>query len=164
MIKDGKIFGKINIFDFAILILIVALILVGTLKFRTLDKTVDSSNLGKITYTFLINNVREYTANAFVSGDALYDSSTDVNIGVITNVSATPSKSFLSTQDGSLKEMENPYKYDITLTVETPGTVTDSGYYANKSIELKVGSEKNIETLYAKTLGKIGSIIYSEGE
>ncbi len=164
MIKDGKIFGKINIFDFAILILIVALILVGTLKFRTLDETVDSSKLGKITYTVLINNVRDYTINAFASGDAVYDSASDVNIGVITDVNATTSKSFSAIQDGTIKEIENPYKYDVTLTIETPGTVTDAGYFANKSIELKVGSEKNIETLYAKTLGKIGSIIYSEGD
>ena len=66
--------------------------------------------------------------------------------------------------DGTVKVVENPYKKDVILTIETPGTVTDLGYFANKSIELKVGSEKNIETLYATTIGKIGSIAYSEGE
>lgn len=163
MIKDGKLFGKINLFDFGIILLIIALVIVGALKFRTLDRTVDASTPGKITYTVKVNNVREYTWNAYASGDSVYDSSTNVFIGTITNVSATPAKTFSQLQDGKVKKLENPYKYDVVLTVETPGTMTDAGYYANKSIELKVGSEKNIETRYVKTMGKIGSIEYSEG-
>ena len=63
-----------------------------------------------------------------------------------------------------MKLKEKEFKNDIILTIETPGTVTDSGYYANKSIELKVGSEKEIETRYATTSGKVTSINYNEGE
>ncbi len=163
MIKDGKLFGKINLFDFGIILLIIALVIVGALKFKTLDETVDASTPGKIKYTVEINGVRDYTWHAYVSGDAVYDSSTNVYIGNIVNVDATSSKAFSSLEDGKTKELENPYRYDVVLTIETPGTVTDSGYYANKSIELKVGSEKNIETRYVKNLGKIGSIEYSEG-
>ena len=34
----------------------------------------------------------------------------------------------------------------------------------DKSIELKVGNEKSIETLYATSFGKVGTIKYAEGE
>ena len=164
MIKDGKLFGKINLFDFGILLLIVALLIVGTLKFRTLDKMVDASTPGKIIYTIEVNNVRDYTVNSFQSGDKVFDSLTSVYIGDIKKVESFPAKIEDALENGDTKLLENPYKADLVLTIETPGTVTDVGYYANKSIELKVGSEKTIETKYVKTLGKVSSIEYIEGE
>ena len=54
--------------------------------------------------------------------------------------------------------MENPYKCDIVVTIETPGTVETDAYYANKTIELKVNSTKIIETKYTKTSGTISDI------
>ena len=164
MIKDGKLFGKINLFDAAILLLIIALIIAGVSKFRTFNGSVDSSMPGKIIYTFNIDNIRDYTLQAFKSGDTVFDSSTNIAIGTIKNIEYKNSMIAKSMVDGTVKVVENPYKKDVILTIETPGTVTDLGYFANKSIELKVGSEKNIETLYATTIGKIGSIAYSEGE
>lgn len=164
MIKDGKLFGKINLFDAGILLLVLALVIAGISKFKTFNETADSSNIGNIMYTFEIYNVRGYTADAFVSGDSVYDSGTNVNIGVIRNVETRPAKIIKTMADGSVKVIENEFKKDVILTIETPGTVNNVGYYANKSIELKVGSEKEIETRYATTSGKIASIKYNEGE
>ena len=111
-----------------------------------------------------VNNVRDYTVDAFVSGDVVYDSGTANNIGIIKNVESKDARMAKVMGDGTVKMVENPYRKDVILTIETPGTVTESGYYANKSTELKVGSEKGIETCYATTQGRIGSIVYSEGE
>lgn len=164
MFKDGKLFGKINLFDFAIVILVIILIIAGATKFKTFDKTVDASAMGKIQYTFLIKDVRSYTADALESGDAVFDSATNINIGTITNVKKEPAKVTKSLADGSTKIFENEYKNDVILTIETPGTMSNTGYFANKSIELKVGSEKEIETLYMTSLGRVASISYIESE
>ena len=162
MIKNGKLFGKINLFDAAIILLIVVLIIAGITKFKTFNETVDASEMGTILYTVTIYNVRDYTADAFVSGDIVFDTGTDINIGRIKSVEKKPAKTLSSLTDGKVRVLENEYRCDVTLTIETTGTVTDAGYFANKSIELKVGSEKNIETLYAITYGKITSINYIE--
>ena len=53
-----------------------------------------------------------------------------------------------------------PNKYDLVLVIETQGTIDNSGYFANRSVELKVGSEKIIETLYAKSTGIITEIAH----
>lgn len=164
MIKEGKLFGKINLFDAAILLLIVALIIAGITKFKTFNETVDAETPGKINYTLIINNVRDYTVLAFASGDVVYDSGTANKIGVVKNVEAKNARMARVLGNGTVKILDNPYRKDLILTIETPGTETDSGYYANKSTELKVGSEKGIETCYATTQGRIGSIVYSEGE
>lgn len=162
MIKNGKLFGKINLFDAMILFLIIILIIAGALKFKTFNETVDASTVGKITYNLLVRNVRDYTVQSFVSGDVVYDSGTNINIGTITNIEERNSKTIKSLSDGTTQIIENPYKKDVILTVETPGTANDSGYYANKSIELKVGSEKKIETLYSSTTVEIISVAYEE--
>lgn len=164
MIKNGKLFGKINLFDFAIILLIVALIIAGVTKFKTFDKTVDASSMGKIRYTFLIKDVRSYTADSLVSGDAVFDSATNINIGTIVDVQKSPAKVVKTLANGSISTFENEYKNDIVLTIETSGTMSNAGYFANKSIELKVGSEKEIETLYTACLGKVASIQYIEAE
>ena len=164
MIKDGKLFGKINLFDVGILVLLVVLVGAGLSKFRTFGKAIDVSTLGRITYTMEIYDVRDYTANGFISGDNVYDSGTNVNIGVIKNIETRPAQSIRTLADGSVKILENDFKKDVILTIETVGTVTDLGYFANKSIELKVGSEKTIETRYIVASGRITSINYTEGE
>lgn len=162
MIKNGKLFGKFNLFDIAILILVVALIGFGAIKYKTLDKTVDTSAGGNIVYTMTILGVRDYTIDAFAIGDLVFDSGTNVNIGKIQNIESRPSKLVRVLKDGSAKVVENEFRKDMILTIETAGSSTNEGYYANRSIELKVGSEKEIETKYAKTNGKISSITYNE--
>ena len=62
------------------------------------------------------------------------------------------------TTDGRIIYVENPERYDVTITVETEGIENDKAYFANKSVELKVGSEKTVETRYVKTTGRIISI------
>ena len=162
MLKNGKLFGKINLFDATILLLIIILMIVGTMKFRTFNKAVDANSSGKIVYTFIINDVRDYTLKSFKSGDSVFDSVTDVYIGKITKIEAQNARVIKSLSNGKMIIAENPNKKDIVLTIETPGSATDSAYYANKSVELKVGSEKNIETLYVAPFGKVGSIKYAE--
>lgn len=164
MFKNGKIFGKVNLLDGTVLVLVIALLIAGALKFRTFNKTVDSNSNGKVVYTFIINNVREYTLSAFKSGDNVFDGMTDVNIGHIIKVDAKDANIINALADGTTILSDNPYKKDIILTIEAPGSSTSTAYFANKSIELKIGSEKNIKTLYAETAGKIASIEYIEGE
>ena len=164
MLKNGKLFGKVNLFDAAIIILVLILVIVGISKFKIFDSTVDSNSSGKIKYTVLINDVRDYTIKALQSGDIVYDTTTDINIGKITNIESRNAKTIKSLASGQAIVAENPYRKDIILTIETPGSNTNNGYFANKSIELKVGSEKKIETLYTMSMGKISSIEYVEGE
>ena len=162
MFKNGKLFGKINMFDALILIIVVALVVAGITKFRTFNQTVDTSLPGKITYEFLISNVRDYTLKSFQSGDEVYDEASKINIGKIVSIDSRDAKVIKSFADGSTEIVQNPYRKDVILTIETPGSETENAYFANKSIELKVGSEKKIETLYASSYGKISKISYEK--
>ena len=158
MIKDGKVFGKINVVDLCVILVIVLLIIGAVIKFGNFNSKTEETTNQIIEYKFEIKNVREYTLNALASGDKVYDSQTGIEIGKITNVEYTSAKTYEGLVTGEIVLVENPYKCDIVVTIETPGTVETDAYYANKTIELKVNSTKIIETKYTKTSGTISDI------
>lgn len=150
---------KINILDLFVLIIIVALIFASIVKFRNYnEEDNENSKIDKFTYQLKISGVREYTIDAFSSGDIIYDSQANVEIGKIVGITYTNSKGYEQTENSKVVSLEFPDKYDLLLQVETDGIINESGYYANKTVELRVGSEKTIETLYVQTNARITSI------
>lgn len=135
-------------------VVIITLIIGAVLKFGKFNSNSNENIAQTIEYKLEVDNIREYTVDGIKSGDMVYDSQTGVNIGTITNVEVTNAKTYESTSTGETIIVTNPYKYDMVLTIETPGSITESSYYANKTIELKVDSTKTIETKYVKTTGR----------
>ena len=143
---------KINILDLSVILIILLLIFAASVKFKNYNADDgENASLERIEYAIRIGNVREYTAEAFEIGDKVYDSQTNVVIGEIREKEIEPNISYEKIETGELIKSEVPNRYNLTLVLETDGSVTQDGYYANRSVELKVGSDKQIETLYAKT-------------
>ena len=149
---------KINVIDIAVTISIIALVFVAYLKFGVYEHTKTDSEMTKIQYSIKVSGVRDYTANAFVVGDDVYDSQTKLKIGTITNVEKEKARINVETSNGKVANGESKVKNDVTVTIVTDGLETDKAYFADRSVELKVGSEKNFETLYVKTMGTIVDI------
>ncbi len=152
---------KFNIIDISVIILVLILVLAATVKFGNYNKTNDeTAKIDTIDYKIKISNVRNYTVDAFVIGDTVYDNQTNVEIGKIIEKEVTDAKGYEVIKSGKIVETKVPNKYDLVLVIETQGTIDNSGYFANRSVELKVGSEKIIETLYAKSTGIITEIAH----
>ena len=149
---------KFNIIDVAVLLVVILVIWGASVKFGKYKVKTNESSEETIVYTMEIANVRYYSLQAYQSGDMVFDSLTGVNIGTIQKIEASDAVNYENRQDGKLVKVVNPYKKDIVLYIETPGTVENNAYYANKSIELKVNSQKAIETKYVKTTGIISNI------
>ncbi len=157
MKKDKRKF-RINIIDVLVLVVIAILIVAAFAKFNKFNTKTEESSDETIFYSIDIFNVRDFSADAYKSGDVVYDSLTGVNIGTIEEIKVINAEGYEIAENGSLVKVINPYRRDVTLKIKTPGTVENNAYYANKSIELKVNSSKTIETKYAKTTGTISSI------
>lgn len=155
---------KINIIDISVILIIMILIFAATIKFKNYNETDDvNSKIDNIIYDIRINGIRNYTVDAFEVGDILYDTQTNVEIGKIINKVSSKAKVYEKVKSGEMVEVEIPNRYDMILTMETTGTINETGYFANRSVELKVGSEKIVETLYAKSTGTIIRISENEG-
>lgn len=150
---------KFNIIDILIVLLILILILVASIRFGNYNKTNDdTAKIDNFAYELKISGVRNYTIDAFEIGDILYDTQTSAEIGKIVKKDYRETKSYEATKNGKLKEVTVPNRFDLFLMVETEGIIDDSGYFAGRTVEIKVGVDKSIETLYAKSTGKIVEI------
>jgi len=151
-------FTKINIFDIAALLLILALCLAAYFKFNINEHTKTDTKMNTIEYQIKFPGLRKYSLDTFKSGDTVYDSQTKLVIGTIKNIEYVEAETIEETSKGIAVLAKNPEKYDITLTIETIGMETNDAYFADRSVELKVGSKKQIETLYIKSTGTITSV------
>ncbi|MBR3280498.1 MAG: DUF4330 domain-containing protein [Clostridia bacterium] len=149
---------KINIFDIATIILLLALCFAAYFKFNINEHTKTDAKMDLIEYKIKFPALRKYSLETFASGDTVYDSQTKLAIGTIKAIDYEPAKVICETSTGDAVVAENPEKFDITLTVETNGMETDKAYFADRSVELKVGNQKQVETLYIKSTGTVMSV------
>ena len=157
MINLKKI--RFNVVDILIVCLIILAIIAVKVRFKKYNSADGTSSQGqKIAYEMVFNGVRQFTVDAFEVGDTVFDNLTGVEIGHITSKNTIPAETFVNMQDGSILKSTMADKWDLCIGIETDGLVSDSAYYANKTVELKVGSDKTIDTKYAKSSGKISKI------
>ncbi len=133
--KDGKLFGKISIVDIAVLLVIVLLVVGLVSKFGG-KTSLNLSTNEKIQCTLLVKNVRMFSVEALQKGGELYDKTTKEYIGDITEVNYVPGEATVNMADGSFAVVPVEGRYNVYVTVEFSGKISDKGYYtaANKQI------------------------------
>lgn len=96
---------------------------------------------GKLTLTYVavIESVRGFTADAICEGDKLYDKVTGSLLGTVKAVEKAPHVAVQLNAQGEAVEVEYPGRYDLTLTLEVPGTQKETGYWLGTA-ELKLGA------------------------
>lgn len=152
---------KPNIVDILIIIVIIALAGLAVFKFGVVNKN-ESTGVGDAaeqrTYTAFIDEVRMPTVNALHAGDKIFDEKTGICIGTIKEVNHAPYMKGVIAADGSVKQVEYPDYYSISLTIEGPVIEKEEGYFVDGVVELKTNSEMNTVTKYAKPVIKVTGI------
>lgn len=152
---------KPNIVDILIIVVIIALAGLAVFKFGVVNKQestgVDSAAENRAITAF-IDEVRMPTVNALHEGDKIFDEKTGICIGTIKEVSHKPYMKGVIAADGSVKQVEYPDYYSISLTIESPVIEKEEGYFVEGIVELKTNSEMNTVTKYAKPVIKVTGI------
>ncbi len=143
--NKGRLFGKINILDLFVVILIVVLAL-GTYYKFTSPKTSIAGGDSNIEFVLKVRQVSDFTEKYYEVGDTVYDTKTGQNLGVITNVETTVSKDVIETVQGEAVLAEVPHKIDVYLTVNAQGLETEKSYLIDGAYELKRGSGIALKT------------------
>ncbi len=147
---------KFNIIDVLVIFLVLVMGLAIHYRFKSYHRIGDETAVqNQMTYEMRFSSVRSFTIDAFEVGDTVYDSLTGVEIGQIADKRVQNATTHVNLNDGSIVKTDLEGRYDLILQIETNGIINESGYYASNTVELKVGSEKKVETLYAKSTGKI---------
>ncbi len=122
--KKGKLFGKINIIDLLILIILVAAIAILGVKFLGGGRGTDSQVLEM---KFHIEEIDTWVTENVKVGDALYDGTYEQPLGTVTNVETEPSKTWGLGADGQYVLSSREGFKSMTITGEVLGTKTDVG-------------------------------------
>ena len=162
MIKNGKIFGKINIFDFIVLILVILLLIatVGVLGIRSLrDIKNGKPHRQEITYQISIESVRIETVNSFEPGGEVYSNSTKERIGVITSVESENAVTVMETLDGKVVSAPVEDRFNMTLTIRAAAkTEPDKDIWISSSDRILAGQNLTFITQKNKCQGMIKNI------
>ena len=155
--KEGKLFGKISVVDIAV-ILIIAVLAVGIyIRFSGTTQTIVTAG-EDIECTFLIRNIRMFSAEALERGGPVYDKTSKEYIGEITDVRIDEGEYQVNMADGSFKAVAPEERYNAYVTVEFEGKVGENGYYTAANKYLAAGTTVVINTKYAQCESTVYSI------
>lgn len=148
-----------NWFDAFVCLLLAVLVAGAFFKFAVSDKTASAGAADTITYTVQVPAGKESTIDGIRVGDTLYDSDSGNVIGTVTNVAAEPAETIISYPDGTAEWGTIEDRYDLYLTVEGTGVITASRQYMiNKTYQVNVGAQKNMNTQFRSFYGRIMSV------
>lgn len=160
--KKGKLFGKINLFDLIVIILIVVLLFGVAYKVfvmvpdkmtpRGEEQTVD------VTFDVLIESVRDATVNTFHVGDTLFYYNSEEDLGKITAITPNPATDILETLDGTVINAPVQDRYDLVLTVSGSATRYEDGTLMMAKTRVVDGIELRVATQMANCIGTVKNL------
>ena len=128
--NKGKIFGKINIIDLLVIVLLIAAGTVVGFKYSIASRNKASTTNSEFIYSFKIDGVREYTINQIHAGDKVFDDESGKCIGTIEKVEKKPDRNYIVKSDGTFNIAERPDRYNAIVTIKATGAVNSGGHYA----------------------------------
>jgi len=173
--NKGKLFGKINIVDLAvILVVIVAIVGVVLTKVKLDNSKIlsDDSNMlikssaemDKLEIELKVKEVRDVTRDAIIVGDDVYQVANDKFLGTVARVESTPAMRDVKGDNGTVYVAEVPDRYDVTIVVETEGKKKDDGFYTESNVQILYGREMEIKTSTVQTMPTVAGVTVVENE
>lgn len=155
--EKGKIFGKINIIDFAVVAVVLVLVLSAVIKFDRAEKQMTSDKV--IEYTLKIKQIRQASVdalNAELTG--IKEPDTNKELGDIVDMKVSPAQELVRLTDGSYKNVELKDVYDALLTIRVTGTETEDNFYTSTGKKLIVGENITVNNGHVTSYGVVKSV------
>ncbi len=121
--KNGKVFGKINIIDLLVLLILVVAIAVVGVKFITPGDT----ELQTLEMEFYTEEVNDWVAEKINPGDVLYDGTYDLKLGTVVKAVQDEPMTWGLTQEGQYVLAPRDGYCSLTVIGEVQGVKTANG-------------------------------------
>ena len=134
--NKGRLFGKINIIDLLILLIIIGAVVGAAYKFRT-------ASVGQaetIVLKFYAEEVSEFVTDAVHVGDDVVDDTKSTYLGKIVDCKVDDSVVWGMNDKGEYVKTTKPGVNSILITTEVTGTIGNNGTIINiSSLHLSIG-------------------------
>jgi len=157
-LKEFKLFGKINIIDIAIILaVIICFVGVYVRFFGQTGKTVVEGT--EFTYTLSIKNVRQLSVDMLedAKGTKFITNENGRNdeFGVLIDYTVNPAIGNIRKTDGTMTIAEVPERYDLTMTFQLKGKVSELGFFTPQLKDIGVGSILNMKSKWLTIRGTV---------
>lgn len=155
LIENKKLFGKFNIVDILIVLVVICAGIFIVMRFVVPQKTDGVSESKTISMVFLAEEVPEYAANAVKVGDTVSDDTKNCNLGTITEVIIDDSIAYGVNDKGEfIKGSKDGYK-SVRIVTELTGELYPNGvivgvtkYGIGHSLTLSAGMTRIFGRVY----------------
>lgn len=154
MLKDGKLFGKINIIDFVIVLIVLAAVVFVAMK--VVDKGNETAELSQVRISFYADEVPEYVANVLEVGTSVLDSTEDVTLGTVESFEVGAPVGYETDTKGEIQSVVREGYNSVTISALAEGELTEHGitiggvlYGVGHTLTIYAGKAK----LYLKVSG-----------
>ena len=151
--KKGKLFGKINIIDLLLIVVLVAAVGIFGYKFLFKggnDAASGAGVNGKAKISFYTEEVSDFVLDGTINiGDPVIDVNTSTVMGTIVDVQIGESHSYAANSEGKFVLSEKPEHSSVTVVIESDGSQMVNGikigsnkYYIGHSMTITAGRAK----------------------
>ena len=136
--ERGRIFGKVNVVDLVVMLVIVAIVVFAVVRFG--GATAQRAPL-KVTYT--VEEVRQLTVDAIQDVVDVNGTVTDEGgtvLGKVEGVEVQPTQVEYMTPEGELKAFDSPIMKDVKITVRGEGSKSGETWRIG-SVPIRVGKK-----------------------
>lgn len=156
--RKGRVFGLINVFDLAVLLIMIALVAGVAYKLVFIGPGAEpGAEERPARVTLLVEDVRQPTVDAIQVGQVVRDHDNNAVFGTIAAMQVRPAEWTVTTADGRLLLAPVPGMFDIILELDTTALVSrDAIVIARK--ETRIGAQVRIKTQMFSVLTAVTGI------
>ena len=133
--KNGKLFGKINIIDLLIILVVIAALVFIAIKVLAPDSSSGEAQTAKVQIGFYAAQVEQgFGENVFYEGAPLYEDLTNVSLGELTDWNVEPEYEYQVNSDGETVKVEHTNNHFVNIGPKRPSAVASPVRQTNKTI------------------------------
>ena len=152
--REGKLFGKINLVDFLIVLLIIGAFLGYMMKSQV--GPVIITNVKPIEITVMVASLRPDIGTSIQQGDPIFTKD-GADLGTIKSVSFKPAKVLATTNEGLVKISDDPWHKEVIMVIGGNGTSSKSTVKLGNT-EVRAGTEINVRGNDFEVIGQIQKV------
>lgn len=146
--EKGRLFGKINLFDLLVIVLVFALIGGASYKLLVANKSV-TLNESDLTVKLWVEDIKKVTVDVINEGDIVREYDSNKLFGEVIKKEVNPHYEEVKTADGRVVKAPVEGQYDVYVTLKCKGINSDNAI-SIASKEIKIGGKVVIKhKLYA---------------
>lgn len=159
--KNGKLFGKLNIIDLLVILLVIAAGVFAVYRVMPKKQDYQTASVSRIEYVVKVSRVEplayENAKKWFDKGETRLVAGSSFIDGNVVDMYAVPYETTVTTSDGELVMAQDPYYLTIFFTIQGP--ITDVAGMKMVTQETRIGLNNVVKTQwYCFTNGTVLSL------